>query len=47
MDPDLVTILDILNNLLCEQQVYLLVSRPRALVECDLTRVVVEERPED
>ena len=44
---DLVAILDILNDLLGKQQVHLLVRRPRALVECDLTGVVVEERPED
>ena len=47
VDPDHISVLDILDNLLCEQAVDLAVSSPGGLVEGDLTGVVVEERPED
>lgn len=47
VDPDHISVLDILDNLLCEQAVDLAVSSPGGLVEGDLTGVVVEEGPED
>lgn len=47
MNPDHISVLHILDNLLCEQAVDLAVSSPGGLVERDLTGVVVEKRPED
>jgi hypothetical protein len=47
VDPDQVVVLDVLCDSLCEQAIGLHVTLPRRLVECDLTGVVVEERPHD
>ena len=47
VDPDQIVVLYVLCDLLCEQAVGLLVGIPCGLVEGDLTRVVVEEGPED
>lgn len=47
MHPDQITVLDLLRNRLGEQPIRLLVCFPCGLVECDLTGVVVEQRPED
>jgi hypothetical protein len=47
VDPDHVVILYVLGNCLCEQAVGLRVGVPCGLVEGDLTRVVMEQRPHD
>lgn len=45
--PDQVVVLDIFGNCLCEQAIGFCVCLPCGLVEGDLSRVVVEEWPED
>ena len=45
--PDQVAVLDVLDDRLGEEAVDFLVCGPSCLVKCDLTRVVMEERPED
>jgi len=47
VNPDQIVVLYILCDLLCEQTIGFLVGIPGRLVEGDLTRVVVEEGPED
>jgi len=47
MNPNKVTILHVLDNGLGEEAVDFLICGPGGLVECDLTRVVMEKRPED
>lgn len=47
MHPDQIAILDFLGNGLGEKAVRFLVCFPGGFVKCDLTRVVVKQRPED
>ena len=47
VDPNKVTVLNIFDNGLVEEAVDFLICGPGGLVECDLTRVVMEKRPED
>jgi hypothetical protein len=47
VDPNQIVVLHVLCDLLCEQTVGFLVGIPGGLVEGDLTRVVMEEGPED
>jgi hypothetical protein len=47
VNPDQITILNILGHGLCKQTVDLLVCSPCGLVECDLSWVVVEKWPKD
>jgi len=47
MDPHHVVVLDIRGNRFREQAVGFGVGIPCGLVECNLTGVVVEKRPED
>ena len=47
MNPDQITILYILRYILCEQTIDLLIRSPCALIEGNLSGVVVEERPEN
>lgn len=47
VDPNQIVVLHVLCDLLCEQAVGFLVGIPCGLVEGDLTRVIVEEGPED
>ena len=47
VNPDQISILYVLGHCLREQTVNFLVSGPCALIESDLSGVVVEEGPED
>jgi hypothetical protein len=47
MHPDQISILDFLGNGLGEKAICLLVCFPSGFVKCDLTRVIVKQRPED
>jgi hypothetical protein len=45
VDPDQITILDILDDSLGEQAIDFAISTPCGLIKGDFTRVIVEERP--
>jgi len=47
VNPDEIVVLNVLSDCLCEQPVDLFVGIPRGLVEGDLTRVIVQKRPEN
>lgn len=45
VNPDKISILDILRHCSREQAVYFLICSPCRLVECDFSRMIVEEGP--